>query len=162
MPPYTVERNEEYSTGWVGACASCLSTQQAERWLQEGHELSSLIEKYMYAGVRGEQPHAQRPFSNSILQHTLMIMGSIAHEAPETLLSVAARITEYAQQLTKELEAGNVPPVTLEADSPIKYEALPGNAFFVRQQLEDALKDMYILSQGPSESTFNYCHTVSC
>ena len=88
-------------------------------------------------------------------------MGSIAHQTPETLLSVAAKITEYAQQLTKELEAGNVPPVTLEADSPIKYESLPGNAFFFRQQLEDALKDMYILSQGPSESTFNYCHTVS-
>ena len=88
-------------------------------------------------------------------------MGSIAPQTPETLLSVAAKITEYAQQLTKELEAGNVPPITLEADSPIKYEALPGNSFFIRQQLEDALKDMYILSQGPSESTFNYCHTVS-
>ncbi len=87
-------------------------------------------------------------------------MGSIAQQSPETLLSVAAKITEYAQQLTKELEAGNVPQVTLEADSPIKYESLPGNSFFIRQQLEDALKDMYILSQGPSESTFNYCHTV--
>jgi hypothetical protein len=88
-------------------------------------------------------------------------MSSIAQQSPETLLSVAAKITEYAQQLTKELEAGKVPPVTLEADSPTKYESLPGNSFFIRQQLEDALKDMYILSQGPSESTFNYCHTVS-
>lgn len=87
-------------------------------------------------------------------------MGSIAPQSPETLLTVAAKITEYAQQLTKELEAGNVPPVTLDADSPIKYESLPGNSFFIRQQLEDALKDMYILSQGPSESVFNYCHTV--
>lgn len=87
-------------------------------------------------------------------------MGSISQQSPETLLSVAAKITEYAQQLTKELEAGKVTPVTLEADSPIKYESLPGNSFFIRQQLEDALKDMYILSQGPSESTFNYCHTV--
>jgi hypothetical protein len=87
-------------------------------------------------------------------------MASIAQQSPETLLSVAAKITEYAQQLTKELEAGNIPPVTLEADSPIKYESLPGNAFLVRQKLEDALKDMYILSQGPSESIFNYCHTV--
>ncbi|KAH6642228.1 S-adenosyl-L-methionine-dependent methyltransferase [Boeremia exigua] len=87
-------------------------------------------------------------------------MGSIEHKSPETLLSVAAKITEYAQQLTKELEAGGVAPVTLDADSPIKYSALPGNAFVVRQHLEDALKDMYILSQGPSESTFNYCHTA--
>jgi hypothetical protein len=116
----------------------------------------------MYAGVHGIiNDHAQSPFSKPTLQQTLTTMGSIAHETPETLLSVAAKITEYAQQLTKELEAGNIPPVTLDADSPIKYDSLPGNAFFVRQQLEDALKDMYILSQGPSESTFNYCHTVS-
>ncbi|KAF3037251.1 hypothetical protein E8E12_007077 [Didymella heteroderae] len=85
-------------------------------------------------------------------------MGSIAQQSPETLLSVAAKITEYAQQLTKELEAGKVTPVTLEADSPIKYESLPGNSFLIRQQLEDALKDMYILSQGPSERT-NTNHT---
>lgn len=92
---------------------------------------------------------------------TTATMGSIAQQSPETLLSIASKITEYAQQLTKELEAGNVTPVTLEADSPIKYESLPGNSFFIRQQLEDALKDMYILSQGPSESTFNYCHMAS-
>ncbi|KAF1357462.1 S-adenosyl-L-methionine-dependent methyltransferase [Lizonia empirigonia] len=79
-------------------------------------------------------------------------MGSIATPSPETLLTVAAKVTEYAQQLTKELEASNVPPVTLEVASPIKYESLPGNAFFVRQQLEDALKDMYILRQGPSRT----------
>lgn len=102
-----------------------------------------------------------KTLSSSQSKINLRIMGSIAYDTPATLLSVAAKITEYAQQLTKELEAGNVPPVTLEADSPIKYESLPGNSFFIRQQLEDALKDMYILSQGPSESTFNYCHTVS-
>jgi hypothetical protein len=88
-------------------------------------------------------------------------MGSMPPQhTPETLLSLAAKITEYAQKLTKELEDGNVPPVTLEADSPIKYERLPGEAFVTRQALEDALKDMWILSQGPSDSVFNYVHTV--
>jgi hypothetical protein len=104
---------------------------------------------------------AQVPLTPQTRPHAATIMGSIAQHSPETLLSVAAKITKYAQQLTKELEAGNVTPVTLEADSPIKYESLPGNSFFIRQQLEDALKDMYILSQGPSESTFNYCHMAS-
>lgn len=66
-------------------------------------------------------------------------MGSIAQQYPATLLSVAAKITEYATQLAKELEAGNVPPVTLEADSPTKYELLTGNSFLMRQQLEHAL-----------------------
>jgi hypothetical protein len=88
-------------------------------------------------------------------------MGSMPPQhTPETLLSLAAKITEYAQKLTKELEDGKVPPVTLEADSPIKYERLPGEAFVTRQALEDALKDMWILSQGPSDSVFNYVHTV--
>jgi hypothetical protein len=88
-------------------------------------------------------------------------MGSMPPQhSPETLLSLAAKITEYAQKLTKELEDGKVPPVTLEADSPIKYERLPGEAFVTRQALEDALKDMWILSQGPSDSVFNYVHTV--
>jgi hypothetical protein len=88
-------------------------------------------------------------------------MGSMPPQhTPETLLSLAAKITEYAQKLTKELEEGKVPPVTLEADSPIKYERLPGEAFVTRQALEDALKDMWILSQGPSDSVFNYVHTV--
>lgn len=71
------------------------------------------------------------------LLHTIAIMSYIEQQSPETLLSVAAKITEYAQKLTKELEAGKVPPVTLEADSPIKYESLPGNSFLIRQQLED-------------------------
>jgi len=60
--------------------------------------------------------------------------------------------------MTKDLEAANLPPITLEADSPIKYASLPGDLFMTRQLLEDALKDMWILSQGPSESVFNYVH----
>ncbi|KAH8725807.1 O-methyltransferase-domain-containing protein [Phaeosphaeriaceae sp. PMI808] len=75
-----------------------------------------------------------------------------------TLNSLADQIKELAAKMTKELEAEKVQPVTLEADSPIKYERLPGDLFMTRQLLEDALKDMWILSQGPSESVFNYVH----
>lgn len=84
-------------------------------------------------------------------------MGSIQQEIA-TLNSLAAQISELAAKMTKQLEADNVPPVTLEADSPIKYERIPGELFMTRQLLEDALKDMWILSQGPSDSVFNYVH----
>jgi hypothetical protein len=84
-------------------------------------------------------------------------MGSVQQDIA-TLNSVAAQISELAAKMTKQLEEGNVTPVTLEADSPIKYDNVPGDVFFTRQLLEDALKDMWILSQGPSESVFNYVH----
>jgi hypothetical protein len=85
-------------------------------------------------------------------------MGSIQEREIATLNSLADQIKELAAKMTKQLEAEKVPPITLEADSPTKYERLPGDLFFLRQQLEDALKDMWILSQGPSESVFNYVH----
>jgi hypothetical protein len=75
-----------------------------------------------------------------------------------TLNSLADQIKELAAKMTKQLEDENMPPITLEADSPTKYERLPGDMFMTRQLLEDALKDMWILSQGPSESVFNYVH----
>lgn len=84
-------------------------------------------------------------------------MGSVKQEIA-TLNSLAAQISELAAKMTEQLEADKVPPVTLEADSPIKYERLPGDVFLTRQLLEDALKDMWILSQGPSESVYNYVH----
>ncbi|OAL05199.1 S-adenosyl-L-methionine-dependent methyltransferase [Phaeosphaeriaceae sp. SRC1lsM3a] len=85
-------------------------------------------------------------------------MGSIQQKEIATLNSLADQIKELAAKMTKQLEAEKIPPITLEADSPIKYERLPGDIFFTRQLLEDALKDMWILSQGPSESVFNYVH----
>ncbi|CAN9235853.1 unnamed protein product [Alternaria alternata] len=66
-------------------------------------------------------------------------MGSIQQHEIATLNSLAAQISELAAKMTKQLEAENVTPVTLEADSPIKYEKLPE-------------------IQGPSESVFNYVH----
>ena len=85
-------------------------------------------------------------------------MGSIQQHEIATLNSLAAQISELAAKITKQLEAEKVTPITLAADSPIKYEKLPGDVFMTRQLLEDALKDMWILSQGPSESVFNYVH----
>ena len=85
-------------------------------------------------------------------------MGSIQEREIATLNSLAAQISELAAQMTKQLQAEKVPPVTLEADSPIKYEKISGEVFVMRQRLEDALKDMWILSQGPSDSVFNYVH----
>ncbi|KAI4615577.1 uncharacterized protein J4E87_009036 [Alternaria ethzedia] len=85
-------------------------------------------------------------------------MGSIQQHEIATLNSLAAQISELAAKMTKQLAAENVTPITLEADSPIKYEKLPGDVFMTRQLLEDALKDMWILSQGPSDSVFNYVH----
>jgi hypothetical protein len=87
-------------------------------------------------------------------------MGSIQQQKRQiaTLNSLADQIKELAAKMTKQLEAEKIPPVTLEADSPIRYERFPGDLFMTRQLLEDALKDMWILSQGPSESVFNYVH----
>ncbi|CBX96647.1 hypothetical protein IAQ61_005490 [Plenodomus lingam] len=89
---------------------------------------------------------------------TAVKMGSIAEKEIATLNSLAAQISELAAKMTKQLEAAKVPPVSLEADSPIKYETYPDGFFMNRQLLEDALKDMWILSQGPSESVYNYVH----
>jgi hypothetical protein len=87
-------------------------------------------------------------------------MGSIQQKQHEiaTLNSLADQIKELAAKMTKDLAANNIPPVTLEADSPVRYESLPGDLFMTRQLLEDALQDMWILSQGPSDSVFNYVH----
>jgi hypothetical protein len=87
-------------------------------------------------------------------------MGSIQQKQHEiaTLNSLADQIKELAAKMTKDLAANNIPPVTLEPDSPVRYESLPGDLFMTRQLLEDALQDLWILSQGPSDSVFNYVH----
>jgi hypothetical protein len=101
------------------------------------------------------------PTSNTIpssLQRHYTTMSSTQQREIATLNSLAAQISELAARMTKQLETDNVLPVTLEADSPINYERLSGDLFMTRQLLEDALKDMWILSQGPSSSVFNYVH----
>lgn len=78
-----------------------------------------------------------------------------------TLTDLAAKITQLTESFNNFLQKNNVPVATFDADSPTNYPNLTEEAFFVRQQLTDALKDLWYLTQGPSESIFNYVHTVS-
>ena len=77
-----------------------------------------------------------------------------------TLNDLAAKVTDLSQSFTKYLEEKHIPQPTLDADSPVSYTGLDGPSFILRQQLIDALNDMWILTQGPSESIFNYVHNV--
>ncbi|VUC33916.1 unnamed protein product [Clonostachys rosea] len=81
-------------------------------------------------------------------------------EAQPTLNSLAAKVTELTQNFTKYLEDNGIPAPSLAADSPTSYSGLNAESFILRQQLLDALNDMWILTQGPSESIFNYVHNV--
>ncbi|KAK0637900.1 O-methyltransferase gsfB [Lasiodiplodia hormozganensis] len=81
----------------------------------------------------------------------------MADEQP-TLTSLAAKITELSETLTKYLKENNVPAPTFAADSPTSYSNLSPEIFMIRQALLDNLNDMWYLTQGPSESIFNYVH----
>lgn len=81
-------------------------------------------------------------------------------ETQPTLNGLAARITELSETLTKFLQEKNVPAPTFAADSPTSYVNLTPEIFMIRHWLLDALNDMWYLTQGPSESIFNYVHTV--
>ncbi|KAG7119009.1 O-methyltransferase lcsG like protein [Verticillium longisporum] len=78
--------------------------------------------------------------------------------SPETLQSLAAKVTELSASFTKFLEQNKIPQPTFEADSPTTYEGITPEAFVLRQKLLDSLQDMWYLAQGPSESIFNYVH----
>lgn len=78
-----------------------------------------------------------------------------------TLNGIAAKITELSATLTRYLSEHNVPAPTFAADSPTSYSNLSPDIFMVRQALLDSLNDMWYLTQGPSESIFNYVHCVS-
>lgn len=78
-----------------------------------------------------------------------------------TLNGIAAKITELSETLTTYLKDNNVPAPTFAADSPTSYSNLSPEIFMIRQALLDQLNDMWYLTQGPSESIFNYVHCVS-
>ncbi|RYP17064.1 hypothetical protein DL766_008984 [Monosporascus sp. MC13-8B] len=77
-----------------------------------------------------------------------------------TLNELAAKITELSASLTRQMTEKNIPAPTLAADSPVKYADMTADIFVTRQLLTDALNDMWYLSQGPSESIYNYVHNV--
>ncbi|KAM0326972.1 hypothetical protein ACHAQA_006093 [Verticillium albo-atrum] len=78
--------------------------------------------------------------------------------SPETLQSLAAKITDLSASFTKFLEENKIPQPTFEADSPTSYEGITPEIFLLRQKLLDSLNDMWYLASGPSESIFNYVH----
>lgn len=78
----------------------------------------------------------------------------------DTLNGVASQISDLAQSLTKLLQDANVPQPSFAADGPTRYEGLDEAMFMTRQKLLDAVTDMWYLTQGPSESIFNYAHSV--
>lgn len=82
-------------------------------------------------------------------------------DAQPTLNSLAAKISELSESLTGFLRDNDVPQPTFAADSPTSYSKLTPEAFSLKQQLADSLMDLWYLSQGPSESIFNYVHTVN-
>lgn len=84
-----------------------------------------------------------------------------AFESQPTLNDLAAKVTELTSSFSKFLEKNKIPAPTFAADSPTSYTGLDAEAFGLKSQLLDALSDMWILTQGPSESIFNYCHSVS-
>ena len=81
-------------------------------------------------------------------------------DSQPTLNSLAAKVTELSETLTRYLQENNVPAPTFAADSPTSYTNLTPEIFVTRQLLLDTLADLSYLTQGPSESIFNYAHTV--
>ncbi|PGG98679.1 hypothetical protein GX51_06686 [Blastomyces parvus] len=81
-------------------------------------------------------------------------------ETQPTLNGLAAKVAELSEAFTKLLQEKNIPEPTFAVDSPTSYVGLTAESFLVRQKLIDALNDMWYLTQGPSESIFNYVHTA--
>ncbi|KAI1661581.1 S-adenosyl-L-methionine-dependent methyltransferase [Daldinia decipiens] len=80
-------------------------------------------------------------------------------DSQPTLNSLAAKITELSETFTRYLKDNNIQQPTFAADSPTSYSSLSPEAFVTRQLLADALSDLWYLSQGPSESIYNYVHS---
>lgn len=78
-----------------------------------------------------------------------------------TLTSLAEQISELTKQFTEQLKEANVAEPSFAVDSPTRYEGLNVEMFMARQKLIDSIEDLWFLAQGPSESIFNYAHTVS-
>ncbi|KAL3959287.1 sterigmatocystin 8-O-methyltransferase [Purpureocillium lilacinum] len=79
-------------------------------------------------------------------------------EAP-TLNVLAAKISDLTAKFSTFLKDNEIPEPTFAADSPTSYTGLTAESFMLRQALFDSLMDLIYLTQGPSESIFNYVHT---
>lgn len=79
----------------------------------------------------------------------------------DSINGLAAQISELAGGFTKSLADANIAEPDFSSTSPTSYQGLTGEMFLHRQELLDKITDMWYLVQGPSESLFNYVHTVS-
>ena len=77
-----------------------------------------------------------------------------------TLTSLAKQISDITATITKHLEEKKLTAPSFAADSPTSFPEISPELFHQRQVLLDAINDLAILVQGPSESVFNYVHTV--
>jgi len=83
-------------------------------------------------------------------------------DADCTLSALAKQIGDITSSITAYLEEKKLTAPSFAADSPTKFPDLSPELFHQRQVLLDAVNDLTILVQGPSESVFNYVHTVCC
>jgi len=77
-----------------------------------------------------------------------------------TLSELGARIKELSEELERLLKENDVEAPTLAADSPANISKFTPDIFTTKQLLQDTMNDLSIISQGPSESVFNYAHNV--
>jgi hypothetical protein len=78
-----------------------------------------------------------------------------------TLSSLAKQISDITATITTYLEEKKLEAPTFAANSPTSFPEISPELFHQRQVLLDAINDLAILVQGPSESVFNYVHTVT-
>jgi len=78
-----------------------------------------------------------------------------------TLTSLAKQISDITATITAHLEEKKSIAPSFAADSPTNFPDITPELFHQRQVLLDAINDLAILVQGPSESVFNYVHTVN-
>ncbi|KAL3427108.1 sterigmatocystin 8-o-methyltransferase [Phlyctema vagabunda] len=105
-------------------------------------------------------PHCVTHLEPLLHRFTPPKSSSIMSDSQSTLVSLAAKVSELSATLARHLKENNVPEPSFAADSPVMYNTASPEIFMARQVLLDALNDMWYLTQGPSESIFNYCHNT--
>ncbi len=91
---------------------------------------------------------------------TIPVLSTIM-STDDSINGLAAQVSELASGFTKSLADANVPEPNFTSQSPTSYDGQTAEMFLHRQELLDKIMDMWYLVQGPSESVFNYVHTVS-
>jgi hypothetical protein len=85
----------------------------------------------------------------------------VSSDLKPTLSELGVRVKELSETLERLLKESDIEAPTLAADSPVNISKFTPDIFMTKQKLQDAMNDLSIISQGPSESVFNYAHNVS-